>query len=170
MTFSIFIRPLTPADGDAAAALRREAIANAPTAFLTCVDDDLDDDELKLRAALELGDEPLVLGAFAPELCGLAGLYRTRHLRRQHVVELWGMYVQAAQRGRGVGKLLIEAAIQSARSWEGAAVLQLCVTDGAAAAQRVYERAGFRSWGKEPRGMRHAGRELAFVHMALDLD
>lgn len=72
--------------------------------------------------------------------------------------------------GRGVARLLIEEAITCARRWEGIDVLALSVTDEAADARRVYERAGFVCWGSEPRAVRHAGRDMTEHHMSLSLD
>lgn len=53
------------------------------------------------------------------------------------------VFVQSAYRGRGVGRALVDAAVEHARAC-GAALLRLDVLLGNAAARRLYERAGFR--------------------------
>jgi hypothetical protein len=52
---------------------------------------------------------------------------------------------------------------------EGVQRLVLTVTEGNAHARRLYERAGFRSFGIEPDAIRVEGRSYAKNHMHLDL-
>jgi len=54
------------------------------------------------------------------------------------------MAVEVGQRGHGVGSLLLDACEEEARR-HGTPYLGLMVTDGNAAAQRLYERAGYRT-------------------------
>ena len=80
------------------------------------------------------------------------------------------MYVQPAHRRRGIGKLILEAAITHARTLEGVTQLNLGVSETAPGARDLYESVGFVAWGTEPRAMRVAGRYHAEVFMALKLD
>ena len=54
------------------------------------------------------------------------------------------MAVEVGQRGQGVGALLLAACEEEARR-QGTPYLGLMVTEGNAAAQRLYERAGYRT-------------------------
>jgi RimJ/RimL family protein N-acetyltransferase len=47
--------------------------------------------------------------------------------------------------------------------------LHLGVTDAAVSARRLYEAAGFRSWGREPRALQWEGRFVDEFHLVLDL-
>jgi L-amino acid N-acyltransferase YncA len=78
------------------------------------------------------------------------------------------MYVSAGARRRGAGRTLIDAAVAQARAW-GVEQVQLGVTDAAPEARRMYEAAGFRTWGRQPRTLQWQGRFVDEAHMALDL-
>ena len=60
----------------------------------------------------------------------------------RHVLEVQGLAVDPAFAGRGVGRLLVEAAITEARR-RGARKLSLRVLGGNARARSLYERCGF---------------------------
>jgi ribosomal protein S18 acetylase RimI-like enzyme len=67
-----------------------------------------------------------------------------------------------------VGRALLEALVAHARK-EGLQHLVLTVTEGNEHAQRLYEGAGFRSFGVEPDAIRVDGRAYAKNHMHLEL-
>jgi GNAT superfamily N-acetyltransferase len=156
------IRPLSEEDLEAYAVLRQRALMEAPLAFAASPETDV---------AIQVGKAPewMLFGAFAPELAGAAGLIRMRHPKAAHKLHLWGMYVLPSHRRRGLAAALLAAAVQHARSMDGIAWIQLGVTDAASEARRVYERAGFVSWGREPDALRWAGESVEQEHMALDL-
>lgn len=156
------IRPLSVEDLEAYAVLRRRALLEAPLAFAASPETDV---------AIRIGKAPdwMLFGAFAPELAGAAGLMRMRHPKAAHKLHLWGMYVLPAHRRRGLAAALLAAAVQHARSMDGIAWIQLGVTDAAAGARRVYERAGFVPWGLEPDALRWKGESVGEEHMALRL-
>jgi len=79
------------------------------------------------------------------------------------------MYVDVSHRGAGVGALLLRAAIEQARSWNGIVQVCLAVSDVAPEAKRLYEKAGFRDWGREPRALCWRGKYVDYIHMILDL-
>ncbi|MGW4897753.1 N-acetyltransferase family protein [Kitasatospora sp. NPDC004240] len=60
----------------------------------------------------------------------------------QHVRQIQGLAVDGATRGRGVGRLLVEAACEAARA-QGARRITLRVLGHNAPARRLYERCGF---------------------------
>lgn len=164
------IRLLREADADAYLALRREALGSAPLAFASSLDDDFALDRATLARQLDGSPEQVVFGAFAAALVGALGLFRDRHEKSAHKAHLWGMFVQPAQRGRGLGAQLVEAALDHARGLHGVAWVHVSVTAAALEAKRLYESAGFRAWGTEPDSLRHAGRSVSEIHMALSLD
>jgi ribosomal protein S18 acetylase RimI-like enzyme len=111
-----------------------------------------------------------VFGAFAPELRGAVGIRRLERPKLHHKAELWGMYVRASHRRAGLGRRLVEAAIQFAREQDGVRQVHLAVTERAVAAAALYESLGFVTWGIEPAGLRVDGVDLAERHMVLRLD
>ena len=112
-----------------------------------------------------------VLGAMdSTGLCGAVGLSFESREKTSHKATLFGMYVSPDHRQSGLGGELVHAAIALARARPGMRVLQLTVTQGNLAAQKLYERFGFKVFGVEPLAARVAGEFVQKVHMWLDLD
>jgi GNAT superfamily N-acetyltransferase len=101
-------------------------------------------------------------------LIGMVGVIRASKVKQRHTGSVWGMYVTPRARSKGAGRALLDAAIQQARNW-GLVQLQLGVTETASTAKRLYERAGFRSWGREPRALHWKGRFVDEDHLVLEL-
>src|SRR5690606_32822621 len=81
-------------------------------------------------------------------------------------VNVFAMWVEPSARGRGVGRGLIEAAIEWVKS-RGASQVVLHVTEGNKRAMRLYRSVGFVETG-ESEPLRH-GSDLRVLAMALDL-
>lgn len=165
MSQAATLRRLTPADAPAYRALMLDAYARHPEAFTSTVGE---------RVALPLAwwehrvasTDERVVGAFAGDtLAGAAGLSRETRERTRHKALLFGMYVPQTHRRLGLGRALVQAVLAEAAAWPGLRVVQLTVTDGNDAAQRLYESCGFRVFGVEPMALRIDGREFAKVHM-----
>jgi RimJ/RimL family protein N-acetyltransferase len=164
------VRPLRPGDAEALVALRREALEAHPLAFGASVEDD---HVLVPDFARSLGrtDDVIVLGGFVDgAFGGMVGLHRDRHLKARHTANLWGMYVTARFRCRGASAALLRSAIARAGTWPGVVQVELAVSDAAVAARRLYDRAGFREWGREPRALAWQGRMVDEAHLVLDLE
>jgi GNAT superfamily N-acetyltransferase len=163
------VRRLGVEDAEVFMGLRREALDAAPLAFAASVDDDFALAPDFARRSLASTDEGAVFGWFeAGRLRGIVGVVRGTRLKQRHTATVWGMYVSAAARGRGAGRALLDAAVQQARAW-GAEQVQLSVTSAAVEARRMYEAAGFRAWGHQPRALRWGDRVVDEAHMTLDL-
>ena len=166
------VRALEPADAEALVALRREALASSPLAFSSSPEDDHRGRSADgIRSSLADRADFAVYGAFLEgRLAGMAGVYRPEKAKLRHRAEVWGMYVSPEARGRGAGAALLHAVVERARSWPGVVQVHLGVTEAAVEAARLYERAGFREWGREPRALHVDGRYLDESHLVLDLD
>jgi RimJ/RimL family protein N-acetyltransferase len=79
------------------------------------------------------------------------------------------MYVSPQWRGQGTGTRLLAAALAHARNLAGVRAVHISVTEAAPAAQRLYERAGFRVWGTEPDSIQVGEQLLSEYHMILRL-
>jgi len=119
------IRPLGADDAEAFLALRREGLIEAPLAFASSPEDDFASDAESVRKHLRRAPDSVILGAFRPGLVGSVGVYRDRHRKSSHKAHLWGMYVTPAERGRGVGQALLEAALRHAGSLPGVSWVHL---------------------------------------------
>lgn len=169
MTAEFNIRRLRAEDGAALVALRREALESEPLAFGASVEDDRGLSLEFVRTVLADDQEQAVFGSFeGADLTGMVGLFRASRVKQRHKAGIWGMYVAPRARSKGVGRALLEAVIQHARSW-GLEQVQLSVTDAAPTAKRLYETAGFRPWGREPRSLQWKGRFVDEHHLVLEL-
>jgi GNAT superfamily N-acetyltransferase len=69
--------------------------------------------------------------------------------KRRHIAWVLRMYVAAEHAGRGVGRALLRAAIAEARRLPGVSKVNLTVAAHNAAAIRLYESEGFRTFSRE---------------------
>lgn len=160
------IRKLTAADSDEFVALRREALVDSPLAFGASPDDDFVSSPDAVVDHLRRGDDSVIFGAFdGDHLAGVVGMYRDGHRKSSHKAHIWGMFVRPPHRGRGIGRDLLDAAIAHARSMPGITRVDLAASSAAAAARRLYRRAGFVIWGTDPDALRDGGRSVAEDHM-----
>jgi GNAT superfamily N-acetyltransferase len=163
------VRRLVADDAVALVALRREALEREPLAFAASPDDDRGLSLEFVRTALANDREHVAFGHVEHDrLTGMVGLVRPGEAKHLHKARVWGMYVTPQARRRGIGRLLLEAVIAHARGWDGVIQLHLSVTTALPAA-RLYEAAGFRPWGREPRALHHQGLFVDESHLVLDL-
>lgn len=165
------MRRLGPDDAAQMHALRREALVANPFAFGSAPADDRFRTLEAATAALGPADDHAIYGAFVDErLVGMAGIMREARAKSRHMANIWGMYVAPDDRGRGVGRELLDAVVAHARGWPGVVMVELSATEAAEAALRMYVSAGFRAWGREPRSLYWEGRYVDQTFMTLDLD
>jgi GNAT superfamily N-acetyltransferase len=170
MSVEVTIRRLRVENAAAFIALRREALENHPLAFGASIDDDRGLSLDFVRTALADDQEQAVFGhSEGATLTGMVGVMRESRVKRRHKALIWGMYVAPLARRKGVGRALLAAAIAHARTWSAVELLHLSVTDAAVNAQRLYETAGFRFWGREPRALEWQRRFADELHLVLDL-
>jgi GNAT superfamily N-acetyltransferase len=163
------IRQLTAADAEAYRRIRLDALRLHPEAFSSAYEDEK---TLGLEQAIErLTTTVTMFGAFteAGDLVGMVGLRLNRGAKVRHKADLLSMFVDAAHRGSGVSRRLVEAVIAGARD-AGAVELQLFVTAGNAPAQRMYREMGFAVYGVERRALKMGERFYDQELMALALD
>jgi len=164
------IRRLGPEDAAAYRDLRLRGLREHPDAFTSsyeeAVEKPLDSTAERLR-----GDGPeAVYGAFAGGvLAGVVGLAREPRAKNRHKATVFGMFVGAEHVRRGIGAALLRHVIGEAKRQDGLAQLVLTVTATNTAARRLYEHAGFRSFGIEPRAIRVDGNYFDKNHMILFL-
>jgi GNAT superfamily N-acetyltransferase len=167
------IRRLVATEAPQYRALMLEAYESHPDAFTSSVSE---------RAALPLswwesrltaGHEPseMVFGAFQhAELAGVAGLSFESREKIRHKATLFGMYVPPRFRGLGLGRQLVVAALEHARSRTGIKIVQLTVSQGNTSAETLYRRCGFVEFGVEPFAVAVASGYVSKVHMWYGVD
>jgi RimJ/RimL family protein N-acetyltransferase len=166
------LRRLTPADAPAYRALMLDAYTRHPDAFTSSAAERAALPPAWWAARLAAGPDAAecVLGAWATgALVGVAGLSFETREKVRHKATLFGMVVAPLQRGQGLGRALVEAALAEARARTGVHRVLLTVTEGNRAAQALYERCGFVGFGVEPQAVAVAGGYVNKVHMACAL-
>ncbi len=157
----VLVRRLEPQDLPAYKALRDEALTRHPEAFTS----DADTERARSPESYlgRLGrSEPLggsfLLGAWVGEdLAGSVACERELRPKIRHRAQIVGMYVRERYTRRGIGRMLLAACIEQARQAEGLEILTLSVTASDERACRMYEQAGFRTYGLMPRAVRVEG-------------
>ena len=163
---------LLPEHASAYRALMLRAYDEHPSAFTTSAVERADQPVAWWAARLSPTDDApeVVFGALRDGvLLGAAGLSFEKRLKSRHKSTLFGMVVDAAAQGRGVGRQLVQAVLDHARARPALRLVQLTVTEGNAAAEDLYLRCGFTRWGVEPMAVRVDGAYLGKVHLWHDL-
>lgn len=164
----MLVRRLAPADAPAYRALMLEGYACDPDAFTATVAEraglPLAFWEARLAAG-ELASE-VVFGALLDgRLAGAVGIGFEQRPKLRHKAGLFGMFVAHDARRRGLGRRLVEAALDEARRRAGIAQLHLTVTEGNPAAETLYAQCGFVPFGIEPMAVQSGNGFRAKIHM-----
>lgn len=162
--------------------LRRRMLLDSPWSFAASPDDDvaLQQDQLagylgEMEKAIFAVEEPDISSGMRepagglPELVAAASIRRETQCKFRHRAGLWGVFVDPDHRVRGLGRVVVSAAVEVARSWPGVDYVDLGVSENAPAAQSLYESLGFRAWGREPEATEYDGRRYDEIHMTLRL-
>lgn len=163
------VRPLTADDADAYRALMLQAYADDADAF-TSTPQERAAEPLSWWVERIAGRRGMAFGAFVDgALAGSAALEFSAKPKTAHKALLLGMVVRPPMRGRGLGGQLVRAALQAAAARPGVCVVTLTLTEGNAAALRLYRSCGFTAFGVEPMAIATPGGLRAKLHMTLAL-
>ncbi|QNP49188.1 GNAT family N-acetyltransferase [Diaphorobacter aerolatus] len=101
------------------------------------------------------GDGPFYLGAFTEQgrLVGSIGFDREEARFKRHIGHINAVMIDVNFEHQGIARQLLEACIAHAEQIAGLEILQLGVTASSERAVRLYQRAGFRSYGRLPRAV-----------------
>ena len=138
------VRRIRPDEGAALRDVRLAALADAPSAFAsTYARETLQtaEDWADRARAGSAGSERATFFAVADEgIVGLVGAYRPQPTSSR--IELVSMWTHPAARRKGVGRLLVDAVLNWARTC-GAQAVDLWVTRGNRDAENLYRAMGF---------------------------
>jgi L-amino acid N-acyltransferase YncA len=151
---TVTIRPVTPGDADAIAAIYRPYVTDTVITFEL---DPPDADEMRARIARITPTHPWLVAEVDGAVLGYAygATYRTRAAYRW--VAETGIYVSEAARGRGIGRPLYQALLDELTR-RGFVAAMGVMTAGNPASTRLHERLGFVDTGTQPGiGYKHGG-------------
>jgi ribosomal protein S18 acetylase RimI-like enzyme len=164
------IRELTAADAEIFRTLRLRALQEEPEAFGSSWEEE-NARPLEQTVARLQAEGMTAFGAFDADsnLVGMVRLFRHDGVKVRHKADIISMYVAPEVRGRGVGRMLMEAAIERARVTPGVEQLLLAVNVTNAPARNLYLSLGFEPFGREPLALKLGDRYYDEEMMALFL-
>jgi len=157
------IRRAAPSDADALSRLARDVAAEPGGWLLTLGTWRSSSDERRaIRLLRRHPDAAILIAETNERIVGRLSLTRDHHPSSQHVADI-GLMVASGYRRRGVGRALLEAAVEWARA-SGVSKLELHVFPHNEAAIKLYESFGFE---REGYRKRHYRRGQEFVDAIL---
>lgn len=165
------VRRLAAADADAFRALRLRGLRESPEAFGSSYEEEADRPLQATVDVLEGRTGSAVFGVLDDDLAllGIGGVHRESKYKTRHRAGIFGMYVVPEARGRGLGRALLHALVDHARTLEGLHRLELGVTTTNTAARGLYAACGFAPYGVHPDSHRADGQswDTELMTMAL---
>ncbi|MBN9334161.1 GNAT family N-acetyltransferase [Devosia sp.] len=155
MTFSI--RQLGVKDAAAYRAIRLEALANHPEAFVSSAEGFAQKSDTEVRQMLET---LTIFGAVLPDgsIGGINAFFRNDGHKERHRGWMIQVYVRPEHRGTGMSKALVEHLVDHAR--DKVIQIHLGVWAENEPAIRLYQKLGFETYGTEPRYLYVNGRYI----------
>ncbi|MFY0566110.1 GNAT family N-acetyltransferase [Archangium lansingense] len=161
---------MLPSEAAAFWSLRLRALREHPDCFASSPEEEenVPLDVVRARLDSQSPATNLVLGAFVDDrLVGMTGLRRDSFRKAAHKARIWGMYVTPEAQAQGIGRRLLEVAINASRKMGGVEQLHLEVVVGNDRARALYLSLGFQPYGVEKRALRigetYVDEELMFL-------
>lgn len=164
----LVVRRAEPRDADSLVELAR-AVGAEPEGWLITTGGwrTAGDERRYLKAIRRYEHAAVFVAELDGRVVGRLSVARDQHPASPHVADL-GLMVAADRRGRGIGRALLDAAVEWARE-TGIAKLELHVFPWNEPAIRLYERFGFEREGLRRGHYRRAGEEVDAILMAYHL-
>ena len=166
----MMIRILQASDARPYQQLRLSGLQNDPDAFGSTYDREALFSLETIADRIGPNADKFVLGAFTgqDELVGIVTFVRDSSLKTAHKGNIYGMYVSHTNRGKGIGKLLLQELLARARTHDGLEQINLTVVSANAAAKRLYQSVGFATYGVERNALkfndRYFDEDLMTIH------
>lgn len=134
--------------------LRSEGLTLSPEAFGESLEEYTNKSYEQHAANFPKTDDNFIIGAFDnSKLVGVVGFFQKRSDKMKHKGAIWGMYITPSYRGNGLGKKLVQKAIDQAILIEEILQIELAVISSNIPAKRLYESLDFECFGVEKRAI-----------------
>lgn len=165
------LRMLTADDAAAYQALRLRGLRESPSAFGSSYEEEVDRPLEVVAQRLSGAPDAATFGAWdeTGALVGIGAVRREPQRRARHRAGVFGMYVAPEARGRGVGRALLQAIVDHARTIDGLDRLELGVESTNVPARALYRAFGFVAYGVQPDAYRADGQSWDSELMSMSL-
>jgi len=150
--------------------LRLRGLRESPAAFGSSYAEEVKLSRKAFVARLEQSEGKWVFGALENRrLVGVVTMIREAKMKERHKASIYGLYVDQKMRGKGIGGLLLDRVIQTARNLPKLKQIRLAVVEGNDAALQLYAVAGFEVYGREEDALMVRGKFYSELLLALRL-
>lgn len=137
--------------------IRLEGLQKHPEAFASSYEEEVEFSIGKFESRLN-EEASYTFGAFDRErLLGVVTLVIEKKSKLKHRAHIFAMYVNPESRKLGIGKSLMLAAIEKAKTREGIEQVYLTVTSSNETAKKLYQSLGFEKYGEDKRALKVNG-------------
>lgn len=141
--------------------LRLDALKSDPTAYGSSFEEEENLAETEWRRRIQ----STLFALSNDELIGMIVYYFDRGLKTRHIANIYGFYVKAGYRGKGVGTKLLERAMSLVQRNKRIVKVNLAVNPGQRIAVEMYRKAGFVVTGRAEKELKVGRRFYGMLFM-----